>query len=65
MSNIVCDNTLCIYFSKNGCSLDSIVLDSLGICIDCINIDVDEKYIEQKRRVLLNSISKQNKKAKE
>ena len=42
-----CENTFCIYQSKGKCILNEVSIDSLGMCTECIYLDIDEKTLHQ------------------
>ncbi len=51
-----CQNTFCVYWKKNKCILEEISLDISGQCEDCILIDMDEKFLEEQRKKLLDKL---------
>ncbi len=48
-----CQNSFCIYWSDNACSLHEISLDINGHCEACINVEVDENVLNASRKDLL------------
>ncbi len=55
MKNIVvlCENEFCIYQKNNICTLDKIELNSMGICDSCIQIDLEPREVNSRKKVLL------------
>ena len=50
-----CENIFCIYQRENRCVLEKINLDILGVCTDCIYVNVGkEKLKELKEKQLRN-----------
>ena len=49
-----CENYFCIYWSEDICCLDSISLDILGNCQDCIYVTINEEILQQARLEQLN-----------
>lgn len=49
---------MCVYWKDNKCSLNSILINSLGICVDCIEISVNKSIIERERQILLKKLEK-------
>ena len=48
-----CRNILCIYYEEGFCSLNEIEINELGMCYDCIIVDIPEEYLQQKREEAL------------
>ena len=48
-----CENSFCMYQFKGTCRLDKVSIDSLGMCTDCIYLDIDEKILNQVKSKLL------------
>lgn len=44
-----CENSYCIYNEKSQCTLDKININSLGMCDDCIMIELDEDFLETEK----------------
>lgn len=40
-----CENNLCIYNKQNMCILDTITLNTIGICNECILLSLDESLL--------------------
>ena len=53
-----CENNFCIYQSKSKCTLKEIEIDSLGMCVDCIYPDIDEKVLNKAKSKLLKNYEK-------
>ena len=47
-----CENNFCIYCDKSKCILDSISLDSLSMCTECIQIELDENILKIEKKKL-------------
>ncbi len=48
-----CEFTICIYQKDMRCILDEISMNDIGMCEDCITVNIDTEYLEiQKREVL-------------
>ncbi len=50
-----CENNFCIYCNKCECILDKINIDSIGLCTECILIDLDKDIINKEKKKLLSS----------
>ncbi len=48
-----CENNFCIYQEKGGCILDSIRINSIGMCEECIYPDIDKKTLKKQKEKLL------------
>lgn len=57
-----CEYKLCIYYSNNTCILNSIEIDSVGMCNSCIAIDISEEYLQKERDAALNKFKQIHKK---
>ncbi|MCL2566341.1 MAG: hypothetical protein FWE24_11150 [Defluviitaleaceae bacterium] len=44
-----CANIYCIYNRRFECILDEINLDSIGMCDDCIMVNLDEYLLEAEK----------------
>jgi len=49
---ISCENQFCIYFEENTCLLNTISLDTAGLCASCIYVSIDEAHLEERRKEL-------------
>jgi hypothetical protein len=58
---INCELVLCVYYENGKCILDSIEINSLGMCDACITVDIPEEYISEKRQALLKQFEEQYK----
>ncbi len=47
-----CEKIFCIYWQNQKCLLQSISIDTLGHCQDCIFIEIKEPKLEKKRAAL-------------
>ena len=48
-----CENKFCIYFESDTCILNPISLDELGLCKQMCYVDIDEEFLDFKRKKLL------------
>ncbi len=48
-----CENMYCIYQKDNACTLDEIALDSMGMCSDCILVNIDTDALATAKEKLL------------
>jgi len=48
--NVICENYLCRYWKDDECILDSICLDIMGCCKECICVDIDKDILEVFRK---------------
>lgn len=55
---MTCENRLCVYWSKDGCTLREVHLDDLGSCTDCIVVRLPEELLEKKRIELLQELDR-------
>ena len=44
-----CELDYCIYNQKFFCILDSVSINGLGMCDDCIIVSLDEKFLESEK----------------
>ncbi len=51
-----CANKFCIYWSNEKCILDSVSLNFMGMCEDCIYVNISENSLATYRKTLLNKI---------
>jgi len=57
---IECENNFCIYFENYYCKLTSISLDRMGVCAECICVNIDEYTLNAKRKNLLEKYEQEN-----
>ena len=50
-----CENLFCIYNEEDKCILDTIELDIQGKCLYCIYVDIEEGYLNFKKKKQLES----------
>ena len=50
-----CENIFCIYWSEGICSINEVSLDIQGSCVDCIYVDIEDEYLQKKRKDILES----------
>ena len=55
-----CENSFCIYQTNGKCILDTVEINSFGMCTECIYPDIDEKTLNQAKKKLLNFFEKQD-----
>lgn len=53
---LVCENSLCIYQKTGWCSLDTITLDDVGLCKECIIVDLNDKELDQRKIIKLQQL---------
>ncbi len=44
---MVCDQELCVYQCDGKCRLETIHIDRLGQCSECLYPDIDKEYLEK------------------
>ena len=54
-----CENKFCIYYEDGKCTMDSICINSQGICDTCLQVDFDEGELNLKRAKLLDQLQRQ------
>ena len=55
-----CENSFCIYQTNGICMLDSVEINSFGMCTECIYPDIDEKALNQAKKKLLKYYNQEN-----
>ena len=55
---MTCENIFCIYQRNNECILEEISLDIMGICDNCIYVDIDTKMLNELKENQLRNIEK-------
>ncbi len=53
---MTCENIFCIYQRNNECILEEISLDIIGICDNCIYVDIDTKMLNELKENQLRNI---------
>lgn len=53
-----CENKFCIYWSKDTCILDNVTLDCMGLCSDCIQVNIEDHLLEKYRERLLEELER-------
>ena len=56
-----CENSFCIYQSKGQCILETVNINSVGMCAECIYPDIDDDLINQAKLELLKQYEKTDK----
>jgi len=49
---ISCENQFCIYFEENTCLLNTISLDTAGLCTSCIYVEIDAALLAEQRKAM-------------
>lgn len=44
-----CENCFCIYYENGQCLLENISLNILGMCENCVTINIDEETLQKER----------------
>ncbi len=50
-----CENNFCIYCNEYKCTLDEINIDTIGLCTECILIDLDDDTLNEQKKKILSS----------
>ena len=53
-----CANDYCIYNKGYECVLESLSINALGMCNDCIIVDIGKDLLEQEKEKQLDKIPK-------
>ena len=53
-----CENSFCIYHSGGQCILDTIEVNSVGMCAECIYPNIDETILNEAKSELLKQYEK-------
>lgn len=56
--NMKCENELCIYESNGLCSLKEVELDIIGLCKDCIYIELNKDDLDSKKKAIIERLNK-------
>lgn len=48
-----CENIFCVYWKEHQCILDSITINSQGICNEYIEVVIEEELLQERREKLL------------
>ena len=48
-----CENSFCIYQSKDVCTIETISINSVGMCVECIYPNIDEHILQKAKAVIL------------
>lgn len=57
MSLLFCENDFCIYQKNGRCILESINLNTLGLCTACIHINIEEKTLNHLKEIHLKDLN--------
>ncbi len=52
-----CENIFCIYQKENKCTLRSVSINSLGMCTECIQADIDKDILDNAKSKLLGKFN--------
>ena len=55
-----CENFFCIYQSNGKCTVDNIIINSLGMCTECIFPDIDKEILNKAKQELLKKYESTN-----
>ncbi len=44
-----CKNKFCIYYRKDRCTAEDVAINSVGMCEDCVYVEIDESELKIKR----------------
>lgn len=58
MKKIFCENELCIYQEKNRCLLRKVDIGEVGICTDCIQVQLDATELKNRKKKALDRLEK-------
>ncbi len=58
MINMRCENELCIYEKDGLCSLKEVELDIVGLCKNCIYIELSKDYLDCKKKAIIERLKK-------
>jgi len=47
---VYCENEYCVYNRTLKCTLENININSLGMCDDCIMVELDKGFLEAEKR---------------
>lgn len=50
---MICENVFCIYQFNGKCHAETINIDRLGMCTECIYPDIDENILNDAKLALL------------
>lgn len=53
-----CENAFCIYQSEGDCILDSVCINSLGMCTECIYPNIAPDILNEAKAKLLQAYQK-------
>ena len=52
-----CENDFCIYWEENECTLKEIAVNAAGLCDDCILVNIEQDFLKEKRKQLLDKFA--------
>ena len=55
---MLCENELCVYEENGACTLDSIGIDFLGMCDQCIIPNFDQNTLKSAKQKTLKNMEK-------
>ena len=54
-----CKNKFCIYYRKERCTAEDVAINSVGMCEDCVYVEIDESELKIKRVDALEKMDRQ------
>ena len=54
-----CENTFCIYWADDVCTLSDISLDDRGCCQDCLTLSLTDHQLQKAREKTLRLLDRQ------
>jgi trimethylamine:corrinoid methyltransferase-like protein len=58
---MICGNELCIYNEANECGLETVTIDSAGMCESCIIVSIDKSILDAAKQSQLAKYEEQYK----
>ena len=52
-----CENFLCVYENKGQCLLERVELDVVGLCKECVYIDIEDEALAIKKEQMRNKLN--------
>ena len=53
-----CENIYCIYNKQNRCGFESVTINALGMCEDCILVSFDKDFLDTEKKRQLQNIER-------
>ena len=51
-----CENEFCVYQDSGICTLESIELDIMGQCKECIYVELDKEFLKIQKQKTINKL---------